>query len=964
MTDERTERPDFDAFLSYTRIPDAVLAAAVRDGLHHLARPWYRLRAMRVFRDESSLAASPGLGPSIERALLASRYLIVFASPQAAESPWVSREIRFWLDHKTPEGMLLVVTDGRLVWDESRGDFDGGRSTALPPILLGAFRHEPLHVDLTWARQEAQMDLRNPRFRQSIVQLAAAVHGRDPDEIDGDDVRQHRKTRRVVTAVIAALSLLFVSTTVAAVIAAVRTAEALDNLRDASVRRLIAEADLLRGSDPETALRMDLAAYALAPEGGTVRDEATGALTAATLNSGLPTPIPAHQGRVTAVAFAPSGDTVATGGADSAVHLWDVRDPAMPRRVATLHGHRGDVTSLTFAGRDSTLVAADEQGQIVIWDTREARQKAGLREPGAVNSVSFGARTAILAAGGSGGRATLWDLHDPKRPRRLAVLGGRGETILALAFSPDEKLLATASVDMAVRLWDLTRPEHPHLAATIRQEPLIPRKVAFSPDGRSLAITGALRLPVGVDPVTIWDVSVKARPRLVGRSGMLTNSVDQVAFSPDGQRMVTGGSGGSAVVVWAGTVRQSVLPFPTAVTELCFAPDGGLLAVGGDDGAVRLVVLTDTAAPRPRLEIPGDWHHVAVSSTGSSLATNLGEEVHVWDPRRLPRKLGMVRPDGYTAALALNADGSLLAVVTQDDGNNLTLWDVHDPAAPRRASGLPLRASREPAQSSIAFHPHANVLAVTEESGTVTLWDVSDVARPRRLAALPGTQSSEVVLDTAGGLLATWGSEGPMSLWDVTDPAAPRRIDVPIGKPPLAVAFGGRGARRLLAVSLPGNQVAVWSLSDPRRPTRTALLSTPNTVDALSFNPRGDVLVVGTEAIRWRSRRYTELPTAVDPWGRDESALFYVVSDPATPRRVPTLTGSRHMFPPHLFTPDGRSLVTGSSDGLMLWNAEALDGVLAHPRERGCAIAGRALSPGEWTQHVSGLAYRSGCSPS
>jgi hypothetical protein len=65
---------------------DDVFAPVLQRGLQHLAKPWNRRRAMEVFRDESSLAVSPGLWPSIRAALDASRWFILLASPEAARS--------------------------------------------------------------------------------------------------------------------------------------------------------------------------------------------------------------------------------------------------------------------------------------------------------------------------------------------------------------------------------------------------------------------------------------------------------------------------------------------------------------------------------------------------------------------------------------------------------------------------------------------------------------------------------------------------------------------------------------------------------------------------------------------------------------------------------------------------------------------------------------------------------------
>src|SRR5262249_53995943 len=152
--------------------------------------PWYRLRALRVFRDEASLSVSPQLWPSIERALTASRFLILLTSPEAAQSHWITKELQWWLTHD-PHGqrLLLVLTSGTLAWNEQAADFDSSLSTALPPDLRGVFEHQPRYIDFSWARGQDQLDLRNPRFRALLAQLAGPIHGRHVDELEGEDVR-------------------------------------------------------------------------------------------------------------------------------------------------------------------------------------------------------------------------------------------------------------------------------------------------------------------------------------------------------------------------------------------------------------------------------------------------------------------------------------------------------------------------------------------------------------------------------------------------------------------------------------------------------------------------------------------------------------------------------------------------------------------------------------------------------
>jgi len=89
-----------DAFISYNQKLDRPFVRRLQRQLQNLGKAWWQRRAVRVFRDESSLSATPELWPAIERALAASRHLIVCASPEAAASHWVNEEVAGWAAHR------------------------------------------------------------------------------------------------------------------------------------------------------------------------------------------------------------------------------------------------------------------------------------------------------------------------------------------------------------------------------------------------------------------------------------------------------------------------------------------------------------------------------------------------------------------------------------------------------------------------------------------------------------------------------------------------------------------------------------------------------------------------------------------------------------------------------------------------------------------------------------------------
>src|SRR5271156_5014660 len=90
--------PARGAFNSHSHEKDRRIAARLQSVIQKLGKPWYRRRSLRLFRDDTSLAATPHMWPMIEKALGQSRHFILLASPEAATSKAVNKEVAFWLE--------------------------------------------------------------------------------------------------------------------------------------------------------------------------------------------------------------------------------------------------------------------------------------------------------------------------------------------------------------------------------------------------------------------------------------------------------------------------------------------------------------------------------------------------------------------------------------------------------------------------------------------------------------------------------------------------------------------------------------------------------------------------------------------------------------------------------------------------------------------------------------------------
>ena len=122
----------YKAFLSYSHKVDSKLAARLQKSLHRFAKPWYRRRMIRIFRDQTNLSANPGLWDEIRKALDQSEFYIYLASPQAAKSRWVRAEFEYWYTHRDPDKALIVLADGSLEWDQKKVISTGPKPTRFP----------------------------------------------------------------------------------------------------------------------------------------------------------------------------------------------------------------------------------------------------------------------------------------------------------------------------------------------------------------------------------------------------------------------------------------------------------------------------------------------------------------------------------------------------------------------------------------------------------------------------------------------------------------------------------------------------------------------------------------------------------------------------------------------------------------------------------------------------------------
>ena len=678
-------QPSFDAFVSYSHAVDDRLAPAVQQGLQTLGKPWHRRRVLHVFRDQTSLTASPALWPDIERALATSHYFILLASPEAAASSWVRKELHWWLEHRPRERLLIAITDGSLAWDGARGDFDPERSSALPEVLRGCFAQEPLWVDLCWARAEAHLSLRDPRFRDCVADLAAPLHGCPKDELIGEDIRNHRRAIRLARGAAVALALLAAAAVAPAVVAVGQRNAAQHQTRLATSRQLAAQSQADAASRLDTSLLLSRAAWRTAQT-----PQALAALLQANTASPQIVALTTQQPPIGALATVSGAGLVATGAADGSLRLWRPgSDEGMTRVAAPVSSA---VTGLALGGNQ--LVVGDAAGQVGVyslsahrWTWPVQRQRHPIT---AVGIDATGSVVASAAASGSDSSSVELSRAIPDAPpARFTVSPVLSSPVTRIAFDGGHRFVVGAATGQ-VFAWSLMPPFR-YLGTSTQLTATDGANIgAYSPDMTHFGVSGRGESWSDLEATRPTGFDSPFSPQ-VQFPDTAPNPPLAVALAPGGRRLAVSGSTGVTVLDALGTGQANAAQATTSLTGLA-SPD--LLAFPDQD-------------------------HV-VGTDGSTLA--------VWDLRQLSRiaqvsgpalpRISQAVPKVPTAASPDGHHATWVTPATFSAPSKLACWDLR---SLRELRSQPL--GRDIAVSSLAYDP-AGTHLVTAGGESLQLWVV------------------------------------------------------------------------------------------------------------------------------------------------------------------------------------------------------------------------------------------------
>lgn len=506
-----------------------------------------------------------------------------------------------------------------------------------------------------------------------------------------------------------------------------------------------------------------------------------------------------HSGQVNALTFSADGKILASGGyTNPIIQLWEMGTGKKVSKI-TLKRERKAVSSLTFAKDGKVLISLDTFGRIAHWDINTGEKLSNFSEQIVSHYVgALSEKGNLYATNDSNGKIRVSDATIDKQRANLLGHGGllkRDEKrISVLAFSSDEKILASGGYDTTVRLWSTENWKN---LALLRGHESKVTSIAFSGNGRMLASGDAWNI------IKLWDIETrKEHATLKGHS----NEICALAFSPDGNTLASGSYDGT-IRFWNPHTGKAISTFTS-----------------GHIDAIKNVAFFEN-----------DPTLLSVTNDSS---------IEVWDENTLEEKLAFIENDNARIRSAVLAPDDIHVAVLYNnhlvDGNNLKIWNL------TTAKGLQGPWSNvQDTVNGVTFSPNNQILVVSYRRKGVFLWHINaemeifhfnierDYLWERKITYSPD-----------GSILVHYGGYGETYIWNAQTMEEIAQINM---KNIRSLAFSPDS--KIFAARV-NEEIILWDITSSGIKQRGRFINSKSygdpmfSPDDLMFSPDGNILLV------------------------------------------------------------------------------------------------------------------------
>jgi WD40 repeat protein len=418
--------------------------------------------------------------------------------------------------------------------------------------------------------------------------------------------------------------------------------------------------------------------------------------------------IPAHDNYITQVDWSPTGEQLATASNDDTAKIWDVATGELlqvlssygddvaglawspdGKKIAavsldssalvweaitgeilySLDGHNDQIWDVAWSPEGNYIATDSRDGTTRVWDPGNGKQlyefQNNLEEQLVLNSIDWSpGGDKLLMMGVEFNQ--IWDLS-----AQPPMLSGHSRGLNSAQWSPDGKLIATASLDSTTKIWDATNGEL--LASLVHPEAV--EDLAWSPDSSHLAATsqeGSIRL---------WEVASQNYIVLPNSEGYTFTSL---SWSPDGTNIVASSKGDQVSVIWdVNTGTRIMLEQGDSgcfLTSPSWSPEGDRIVTGCEqreekDTPARIWD-AETGEELKRLEIEdGSSQFVDWSSDGQWIVVGYSDMViRIWSSDSLQPKIKFSRHNDRLVDLSFSPNSQ--RIISIDAGRRVLVWDA------------------------------------------------------------------------------------------------------------------------------------------------------------------------------------------------------------------------------------------------------------------------------------------------
>jgi WD40 repeat protein len=604
--------------------------------------------------------------------------------------------------------------------------------------------------------------------------------------------------------------------------------------------------------------------------------------------------IPGIKGGVSAVAVSPDGQLFATASTNEpTIQLWH---PQTGQLLPTLKGHTSPVADVAISPDGKILVSGSTDKTIKLWDVNTGQLVRTLTgHSDVVETVAISQDGTILASGSGDKTIKLWNL---KTGALIRTLTGHTNSVSALALSPDGETLASGSLDETLKIWNLKTGEllqtySDHSSPYPGYFSYSVGSVAISPDGQFVASSSIDDVSKGhIEGNTIRVRNLKTGQIVHSLKAGSGNSVNTIAFSPDGQTLIA--SSGD-VMLWNLQTGERSRTLSIASQALALSRDGQTLSSAGY-GSLTIwgvpALISDSGQNEQLLRTINahqqGWgvNTVALTPDGQTIAScsaNNNGEIKVWnrDSGALLYTLNTgilgcaiaISPDGETlASSSVKTDGSRIIkvfnlktgqlkatlsgaensierLVFSTDGQSLISGGINNGKDAIKVWNLAtgqlrytLSENRRQGFFSLAISPDGKTLFSKQYRDNVRVWDLQ---AGKLKGTLPIQSFGDISVSPDGQVLMGTDGRGDINAWSL--PTGELVATVPASNLRFANgtlrAFAVSPSGQILATDNESNSITLWNLQTGK--LIDTLRGHPNTVTSLAFSADSQILVSG-----------------------------------------------------------------------------------------------------------------------